>query len=164
MIGIGSRIMVEASGATRRVENLNEGDFVLNPLGGFQDKITMIQSSSVRISGALAFQADLAPVILRKHCISGLAPECDTILSRAQIIHIAVTLPNAHCPTVTEVQVSDLEEYGIQTEPFQGVKIEYFSIFLERGTHIVANNVMCNVAQMQATSATEMRPRSIMSY
>ena len=164
MIGIGSRIMVDTSGATRRIEGLKEGDCVLNPLGGFLDKISMIQSRSVQTSGALAFQADLAPVTLRKHSISDFAPECDTILSSGQSIHIAVDMPNAQYPVVTEVQVSNLEEYGIQTEPFDGAKIEYFSVFLERGTHIVVNNVMCSVEQMQATPVTETPARSIVSY
>ncbi len=159
MIAHGSLIVIDGEGGTRRVENLKIGDAVLNPLGRFLDQITAIEKHSVRVAGASLFQQGLVPRLLRKHCISKVAPACDTILSADQVISVALKEPGAVYPVITQLRVDALEEHMIEAETFKQAEVEYYAISLQTGNQIVVNNLLCNVARLKSEPVEQINLR-----
>lgn len=144
----GTTILIDAAGATCRVEDLDVGDTVLDPLAQKLVKVAHI------IPWLAGQDSNTAPVFIPKHSLTATQPSSDFLAPQVLEILVARTPKGQALPSATRLLARDLVDEGIAHTAEQLSGYQCYLLGLDAPAMILTNGVLsvCKSAT-QAQSA-----------
>ena len=132
----GTNILVDPDGSCRRVEDLNVGDKIFDPLAQTLNPVTNIVPW---VSGT---DASTAPVIISKHALNASQPSEDFIAPQTLEVFVARIPKGQKVPVAQRILARDLVDEGLASIAEQLNGLQCYLVLTERAGLIMTNGVL----------------------
>ena len=132
----GTKVLVSADGTCRRVEELQVGDQIFDPLA---QKIVEVSNIVPWLAGQ---DASTAPVLIPKHSISGTQPNEDFFAPQTLEIFVATKAKGQPVPVARRVLARNLVDEGIARIADQLAGLQCYLVLTNEAAMIMTNGIL----------------------